>query len=112
MIFSVVLYDAVAGGAGHVRRIVTADGQAFQRVLAKAISVVDNCDCDSSCCRCLRNYYIQNIHDNLNELMEEAKESPDPLELSRPDVKHLLDRSGVPEEKMEHFDKNFEEAFG
>lgn len=43
MIFSVVLYDAVAGGAGHVRRIVTADGQAFQRVLAKAISVVDNC---------------------------------------------------------------------
>ena len=66
MIFSVVLYDAVAGGAGHVRRIVTADGQAFQRVLAKAISVVDNCDCDSSCYRCLRNYYNQKIHDNLN----------------------------------------------
>lgn len=66
MIFSVVLYDAVAGGAGHVRRIVTVDGQAFQRVLAKAISVVDNCDCDSSCYRCLRNYYNQKIHDNLN----------------------------------------------
>ena len=66
MIFSVVLYDAVAGGAGHVRRIVTADGQALQRVLAKAISVVDNCDCDSSCYRCLRNYYNQKIHDNLN----------------------------------------------
>ena len=32
MIFSVVLYDAVAGGAGHVRRIVTVDGQAFQRL--------------------------------------------------------------------------------
>ena len=58
--------DAVAGGAGHVRRIVTADGQAFQRVLAKAISVVDNCDCDSSCYRCLRNYYNQKIHDTLN----------------------------------------------
>ena len=55
---------------------------------------------------------VRNIHDNLNELMEEAKESPDPLELSRPDVKHLLERSGVPEEKMEHFDKNFEEAVG
>lgn len=66
MIFSVVLYDTVAGGAGHVRRIVTADGQAFQRVLAKAISVVDNCDCNSSCYRCLRNYYNQKIHDNLN----------------------------------------------
>ena len=31
-----------------------------------AISVVDNCDCDSSCYRCLRNYYNQKIHDNLN----------------------------------------------
>lgn len=66
MVFSVVLYDAVAGGAGHVRRIVTADGQAFQKVLARAIAVVDNCDCDSSCYRCLRNYYNQKIHDNLN----------------------------------------------
>ena len=72
MIFSVVLYDAVAGGAGHVRRIVTADGQAFQRVLAKAISVVDNCDCDSSCYRCLRNYYNQKIHDNLNRNQSSA----------------------------------------
>lgn len=62
MIFSVVLYDAVAGGAGHVRRIVTADGQAFQRVPAKAISVVDNCDCDTFCQGCLRTFFavIQN----------------------------------------------------
>lgn len=76
MIFSVVLYDAVAGGAGHVRRIVTADGQAFQRVLAKAISVVDNCDCDSSCYRCLRNYYNQKIHDNLNRNQASAFFTP------------------------------------
>lgn len=72
MIFSVVLYDAVAGGAGHVRRIVTADGQAFQQVLAKAISVVDSCNCDSSCYRCLRNYYNQKIHDNLNRKQASA----------------------------------------
>ena len=39
MVFSVVLYDAVAGGAGHVRRIVTEDGAAFQKVLARAISI-------------------------------------------------------------------------
>lgn len=76
MIFSVVLYDAVAGGTGHVRRIVTADGQAFQRVLAKAISVVDNCDCDSSCYRCLRNYYNQKIHDNLNRNQASAFFTP------------------------------------
>lgn len=65
-VLSVVLYDAVAGGAGHVRRIVTADGQAFQKVLARALAVVDNCDCDPSCYRCLRNYYNQKIHDNLD----------------------------------------------
>ena len=66
MVYSIVLYDAVAGGAGHVRRIVTEDGVAFQRVLARAISVVDDCKCDSSCYNCLRNYYNQKIHDNLS----------------------------------------------
>ena len=66
MVYSLVLYDAVAGGAGHVRRIVTDDGAAFQRVLKRAISVVDGCDCDSSCYRCLRNYYNQKIHDLLS----------------------------------------------
>ena len=51
MVFSVILYDAVAGGAGHVRRIATKDG---------------SCGCDSSCYHCLRNYYNQKIHDNLD----------------------------------------------
>lgn len=54
----------------------------------------------------------RNIHDNLNELIEEAKDSPDPVELSKPDVKHLLVRSGVPEEKLETFDKDFENIVG
>ena len=72
----------------------------FQSLVSDTLG--EDCDYDT----------VRNIHDNLNELMEEAKESPDPLELSRPDVKHLLERSGVPEEKMEHFDKNFEEAVG
>ena len=45
-------------------------------------------------------------------MIEEAKENPEPLELSRPDVKNLLARSGVSEEKMESFDKNFEEIAG
>lgn len=66
MIYSLILYDAVAGGAGHVRRIVTKDGIAFQRVLKRALAVVEHCDCDSSCYHCLRNYYNQKIHDELN----------------------------------------------
>ena len=66
MVHTVILYDAVAGGAGHVRRMVTEDGQAFQQVLKRALAVVDNCGCDTSCYQCLRNYYNQKIHDQLN----------------------------------------------
>lgn len=55
---------------------------------------------------------VRNIHDNICEMIEEAKESPDPVELSKPDVKRLLERSGVPEEKLETFDRQFEDALG
>lgn len=66
MVYSLILYDAVAGGAGHVRRIATEDGAALQAVMRRALSVVDSCGCDSSCYHCLRNYYNQKIHDNLD----------------------------------------------
>lgn len=66
MVYTIILYDAVAGGAGHVRRIVTEDGKAFQQVLRRALSVVDMCNCDTSCYQCLRNYYNQKIHDDLD----------------------------------------------
>ena len=65
-IFSVILYDAVAGGAGHVRRLVTDDGKVLQSVIEKAIQVCEGCDCDGSCYKCLRNYYNQRIHDQLD----------------------------------------------
>jgi hypothetical protein len=66
LIYSIILYDAVAGGAGHVRRIVTKDGQAFQSVLNSAYRLVTGCDCDKSCYKCLRNYYNQKLHDELD----------------------------------------------
>ena len=66
LLYSVILYDAVAGGAGHVRRLVTTDGVAFQRVLRRAYDIVNGCDCGSSCYKCLRNYYNQKIHDELD----------------------------------------------
>lgn len=55
---------------------------------------------------------VRNIHNNLNEMLEEAKEAPEPLELSKPDVRKLLTRSGVTEEKLESFDEDFEQAVG
>ncbi len=65
-IFSVILYDAVAGGAGHVRRLITEDAAVFQRVLDRAIQVVTLCTCEPSCYQCLRNYYNSQIHDYLD----------------------------------------------
>ena len=66
MVYIVILCDAVAGGAGHVRRMALEDGQVFQQVLRRALSVVDSCSCDTSCYQCLRNYYNQKIHDKLS----------------------------------------------
>ncbi|MSS11527.1 DEAD/DEAH box helicase [Clostridium sp. WB02_MRS01] len=66
LIYSIVLYDAVAGGAGHVRRMVTEDGKVFKQVVLKAISITKGCTCNPSCYSCLRNYYNQKIHDRLN----------------------------------------------
>lgn len=66
LIYSVILYDGVAGGAGHVRRIVTNDGESLRKVITSAINLTENCDCDTSCYKCLRNYYNQKIHDQLD----------------------------------------------
>lgn len=66
LIYSIVLYDAVAGGAGHVRRLVTEDGAKFRQVVDKAIAITEGCNCSPSCYSCLRNYYNQKIHDKLN----------------------------------------------
>lgn len=55
---------------------------------------------------------IRNIHDNLNEMLEESKEEPEPLELSKPEVKKLLAKSGVSEDRLESFDEEFEQAVG
>jgi len=62
----IVLYDAVAGGAGHVRRLVTEDGEKFSRVVEKALLITEGCNCSPSCYSCLRNYYNQKIHDRLD----------------------------------------------
>lgn len=68
MIYEIILYDAVAGGAGHVRRLVTEDCGVFQRVIKKAIEITKGCTCTPSCYNCLRNYYNQSIHDKLNRI--------------------------------------------
>ena len=65
-IYSIILYDAVAGGAGHVRRLITDSGDKFTKVVQKAIEITKYCDCSPSCYNCLRNYYNQRVHDDLD----------------------------------------------
>lgn len=66
LVYSAVLYDAAAGGAGHIRRIVTQSGDVLARVIRRAVSLMETCDCEPSCYKCLRNYYNQKVHAWLN----------------------------------------------
>ena len=55
---------------------------------------------------------VRNIHETLNDLIEEHKEEPEPLSLDKTEVKKIFEKSGVDAEKMENFDRNFEENAG
>ncbi|MCD8083905.1 MAG: DUF4317 domain-containing protein, partial [Clostridiales bacterium] len=55
---------------------------------------------------------IRTIHENLNEMLEEAKDAPEPLVLDKYQVKSLLSQSGVEDERLETFDQNFDETAG
>ena len=55
----------------------------------------------------------KNIHENLEQIIEEKKqESPAPVMLDKTEMKDLLEKSGVKEEKLENFEEHFEMAAG
>ena len=55
---------------------------------------------------------VISIHENLNELIEEKKDLPEPPTLSKPEVKNLLVQSGASDEVMEHFEEQFDQTAG
>lgn len=55
---------------------------------------------------------VLNIHEKLTELIESQKEEPDPVTLTKSEVKRLFEDCGVEENKLETFDKQFEIAAG
>ncbi len=55
---------------------------------------------------------VRNIHETLNDLIEEHKEEPEPLVLDKTDVKKIFESSGVSAEKMEAFEQTYEAAAG
>ncbi|MDI3484802.1 MAG: hypothetical protein PWQ50_22 [Methanolobus sp.] len=68
--FSLLLFDNVPGGAGHVKRIIQ-DETTIESLLKTTYQRMQGCTCggedgDSSCYGCLRNYGNQFCHDELN----------------------------------------------
>lgn len=63
--YSIILYDSVPGGAGHIHRI-AANESVFQNVIQKAYEICSKCECSPSCYKCLRDYYNQDWHRVLN----------------------------------------------
>lgn len=56
---------------------------------------------------------VKNIHENLEQIIEEKKqESPAAVMLDKTEMKDLLEKSGVKEEKLENFEEHFEMAAG
>lgn len=57
---------------------------------------------------------VKNIHENLNEIIEEHKEKeiPEPLTLDKVEVKKLFNESGVKEEKLQEFDVRYDNITG
>ncbi len=57
---------------------------------------------------------VRNIHEKLNDILEEhkLKEIPEPLTLDKTEVKSIFAESGVEEEKLVEFDKNYEKMTG
>lgn len=93
--------DFIAGVLGSAAPLTAKDQKTtFQAIVSDTLG--EDCDYES----------VRTLHDNLNELLEEAKETPEPLELSRPDVKRLLEKSGAAPEKLESFDREFAENVG
>ncbi|MDD2958734.1 MAG: DUF4317 domain-containing protein [Lachnospiraceae bacterium] len=74
--------------------------EVFQMLIEETLG--DTCDYE----------IVKNIHENLHEMTEEQKDSPDPVILSKAEVKNLLSISGVEEEKLAGFDQQFEETAG
>ena len=55
---------------------------------------------------------VKTIHEKMTELMEEHKEEAQPLVLDKSEVKRLFANSEVSNERLEHFDKQYEQIAG
>ena len=74
--------------------------EAFQVLIEETLG--ENCSFET----------VKNIHDQLQEITQQAKDSPDPVTLDRITVRNLLEESGAGAAEMGEFDTKFEENAG
>lgn len=55
---------------------------------------------------------VKNIHEKLNEMVEQHKDEPEPLVLDKEEIKTVFASSGVSNEKLEEFDRHYDETAG
>lgn len=55
---------------------------------------------------------VKTIHQELNDLLDERKDDPNPPALDKNDVKRLLLENGATEKTLEHFEEEFEQSGG
>ncbi|MCD8108992.1 MAG: DUF4317 domain-containing protein [Clostridiales bacterium] len=74
--------------------------ESFQSIIEETLG--DACDFDT----------VRNIHETLNEMIEENQDNPEPLELDKSEVRRLLAQNGAPEEHLERFEQQYDEEIG
>lgn len=74
--------------------------ETFQTIVEETLG--DDCDYE----------VVKNIHEKLNEMIEEKKDEPEPVILNKAEFKRLLEYSGVEEDKLTNFDERYEMTAG
>lgn len=87
-------------GCSHIPLAADTQKETFNTLISDTLG--DDCDYDM----------IKNIHETLNNRLEEFKDEPVPLELGKQEVRRLLEDSGVPDEKLEEFDQHYDQRAG
>ncbi len=77
-----------------------AQKETFQSLIAGTLGE----ECDYS--------LVRNIHETLNEKLEEYKEEPEPLELGKQEIRRIFEESGVSDPLLEEFDTQFDVQAG
>lgn len=101
----IVIYDNVASGAGHSKKI----AEMFDDVLKRTLELVSSCSCGASCYNCLRTYSNQSFHAELDRhlvrrFLEPIVGELNPDEYQRAFARHssYFDTEKLPELLTQH----------